>query len=307
MIPRVLSASLALVLAASSAVALGGGDDFFLIDNMNKGFFRGNTASVGADVLVSQPGSNFWGDLSPSDEAGHLFATRVNAQEIVKLRESDGAVTQTIGIDRELRSIGYDAAGGVFYGLNQAGTTIDLYTADLGTGVTSFVGPTAIPGGAIDAVAMTFDPLTGHLFVATLQGDLYSVDPATGASTLRGDMGLTNAFGLAYNPANGHLYVTEEAGDLLYIVRRGNAAKLLIGGPFGQATFATGISFSSPGPTTAPLIAGPPLELFEAWADPDGTPAEERHADRPPTRIDAQRPDVGVTVSRSRASASRGR
>ena len=279
-----LAAALAcLALAPSLAFA---GDDFFLIDNANFGFFKSNTTAVGADVLVAQEAQGFWGDLTPSNAPGHLFATLVTAQQVVTIRTSDGAITSTLSIDREARSLAYDVAGDVLFGLPQTGP-VELFTIDRATGVTTVVGDTAIPDGVINTVALAFDPYTGMLFAATTLGNLFMIDPATAASVLMGNFGLGAPFGLAFNPGDGHLYLVDATTDHVYLLRRGNAAIQSIGGPLTGATFATGLAFSTPGP--APAAGDPPPARSQVGAargaGEAGTAARDDRARLDPQRV----------------------
>jgi len=242
-----------LISAVTAPVALGtamlasaasAGDDFFLVDNTTDRLYRSNTDNVSGDVLVASLPSAFWAELSPSNQPDHLFAALPDLANIVMLSQIDGAIVSTIATDVAIRNLGYDRRSAVLYALPQTGS-VDLLIVDTNTGMTTNLGFTGIPGSAISIFGMAFDPVTELLYATGADGQLHSIDPANTSSVLIGNIGLNAAFGIAYNPGDGQLYVTDANTDRLYTVDRTTAMTTLVGGPYTNATFATGLSFGT--------------------------------------------------------------
>jgi DNA-binding beta-propeller fold protein YncE len=230
------------------------GDRFYLIDNGNDGLFRSDTANVPGDVLVAQLASSFWGDLCPADQKNRLFATRVLEQEIVTLRENDGAIEATLAVDRPIVSLAYDPLGDILYGIPNDGPSIDLVVIDRVSGSTQLVGSTGIAGAPGTLVALVWDAGTAQLYATTDGGNLYTIDPLGAGAGFVGSTGLLRPFGLAINPSDHELYATDAATDSLYMLNRTTGSATLVGGPYTLATFATALSFGNGRPPPPPPV-----------------------------------------------------
>ena len=235
----------ALAVSTLSVLPAEDGDPFFVVDNPPNEFIRSSVADVSSDVLVASLEDSFWGDMCPSDEPLHVFATRINSQEVVKVRESDGAIVERIAVDQQLRSIGYDPVSDTLFALNQSGTTVDLYSVDRASGTTLFIGATGIPGGPLQSFTLCWDPVTGTLVTATGSGTLYAVDPATGVASELSDVGFGDVFSIGYSQRDRGLYLIPAGASSLYRLDRTTGAVDLIGGPLSLPTTPTGMAFSN--------------------------------------------------------------
>ena len=249
---RIVSVALVVVATCTGGMALAG-DTFYILDNgklpSQDGLYRSNTDDVSNDVLVRAYADYFWGDLSLSDQPRHLFAARMNeAPAIVKIREFDGAIVSEILTDIEIRSIGFDTASRVMYGINRDLQDSRLFTVDIETGATSLVGDTSIPG---NVTALEYDSTRGTLYAANSHEDLYQIDPVSASAIRIGSLGLDDLFDIAWNPRDGRLYGTDEDTDSLYVIDRDTAIPTLVGGPYTNATYGTGMAFSNPVPEPA--------------------------------------------------------
>lgn len=97
---------------------------------------------------------------------------------------------------------------------------------------------------------------TRAIYATRTIGNLFAIDPSTANTTLVGDMGLDGMFDVAYNFADGQLYGTNQENDSLYRINRANASVTLIGGPYANAPFTTGLAFEIPAPATGALMTG---------------------------------------------------
>ncbi|MEP0869783.1 hypothetical protein NDA01_08210 [Trichocoleus desertorum AS-A10] len=120
---------------------------------------------------------------------------------------------------------------------------------------------------------LAFDP-TGVLFgLSQNQVDLYTIDPATGASTFIGDPGLDSSFvaGLTFAP-NGTLYAA--VNNALYTLNPQTAAATLVGNT--GFTRVSGLAFfetSSPDPDSGPgTPSEPPVLTPPGGTDPNSIP-----------------------------------
>lgn len=136
-----------------------------------------------------------------------------------------------------IRSLAAAAILGVGASLAQAGPLLylstgsaQLGTVDAVTGAVSLIGNTAVGGSNVVMTDIAFDP-SGQLWGISF-GDLYSIDKATGASTLVGGLGSFSgtANGLVFG-ADGTLYM---AGSTLYTVDTGTGASTAIGSGIGH-------------------------------------------------------------------------
>jgi len=179
---------------------------------------------------------------------GQLFTFDSVADTVDQIDPGSGAITKAvnIGIGPVL------GQGGLAFQTNTTGfltSTLDpappnnpmnnLYRFDIAAGTSSLVGQTSAP---IEALA--FGP-NGTLYgLGKLDGNLYSINPTTAATTLIGSTGVsvggpTGSLALA---SDGTLYATLD--DKLYTLNRSNGAATAVGTPFDPAT-DTGTGFAS--------------------------------------------------------------
>jgi hypothetical protein len=148
-------------------------------------------------------------------------------------------------------SLVFSSTGTLYTATNQ------LYTLNPSTAADTRVG--ALGGTFISAGDLAF--VNGTLFLSDTQNRLLSVDAATGAATLIGNMGVSNVFGLA-TPDNVTLYGV--AGTSVYSLdpTTGNATLAVnfgghgLGQAFGEAFISeAGAPNPAPEPSSFLLIA----------------------------------------------------
>ncbi|HUL97603.1 MAG TPA: hypothetical protein VLT89_16440 [Usitatibacter sp.] len=122
----------------------------------------------------------------------------------------------------------------------------NLYSVNLASGTATLVGAIRLPGSkAIGVTGMAFHPQTGILYGITSEqspnspSSLVTIDPATGAATLVGDLG-TIGSDIAFD-SKGTLYVWLPATSRIGIVNVSTAAVTPIGRP-GPAGSPAGIA-----------------------------------------------------------------
>ncbi len=95
----------------------------------------------------------------------------------------------------DMEALAVDVANGTVYGVGNVGV---LRAYDIGTNTWSTVG---VPFGIspfYDEAGLAFDPVTSTLYLLNTDGNLYSVNPATGAAVLIGNVGFSDSFGLTW-------------------------------------------------------------------------------------------------------------
>ena len=256
---------LALTTGWTSAAALG--NTFFLVDNLTDQLLVGNVANPEAATPVGGLSSGNWFDLATGAALGEVFAVEGDSQTIFRLDTSNASVLSQATADRDVRTIAYDPDTATLYGLPQSGAQ-ELFTIDPATGDTTVIGLTGISEAPLDTFGFGFDLDTGDLYVTT-DNSLYAIDPGNANTVLVGSLphlpGQNYFFGIAYNFTDGELYATEVITDSLYIVDRTNANMTLVGGPYLDSRFATGLAFQVPEPATLSLLALGGFMLTRRW------------------------------------------
>jgi len=114
----------------------------------------------------------------------------------------------------------------------------NLYTVNLASGAAVLIGAIRLPGSkAIGVTGMAFHPNTGVLYGITSEQSpnsphsLVTIDPASGAATLVGDLGSIGS-DLAFDP-KGTLYVWMQSSSQLGVVDVSSAAVSPVGKPGG--------------------------------------------------------------------------
>ncbi|QOJ00133.1 MAG: SMP-30/gluconolactonase/LRE family protein [Phycisphaeraceae bacterium] len=118
------------------------------------------------------------------------------------------------GTDRPVNGLAYDPWTDTLYGIHQTGGRMLILDKDTGA-----VTPIGAPGQN-NVGALEFDPFTRTIFGiddAPGASRLIRLDPATGAQTVVGPLGLniTDCNGLAYNPDDRMLYAINAANERL--------------------------------------------------------------------------------------------
>ncbi len=135
----------------------------------------------------------------------------------------------------------FDPSGTTLYALND--TTAQLGTIDLADGSFTPLVPCAAPSG--NWTGLTIDPVSGD-FYASDATSLYTIDPATGASTLVGAFGggVTLMIDIAMN-TDGEMYGHDIATDSIYQIDPATGAAMQIGATGYDANYAQGMDFDN--------------------------------------------------------------
>ena len=147
----------------------------------------------------------------------------------------------------------------IAYTIRQGVTPQVLQTIDLDTGTITGIGPLDVTFAFGD---LAWDRVNQKLYMVDGRGAraLYTVDTATGATTLVGTHGLVDAFGLAVDPADAsRLYLVTAPGstNTLYRVSAATGAATLIADLAGSTSRMEGLAFDSKrGALVGATIAG---------------------------------------------------
>jgi uncharacterized repeat protein (TIGR01451 family) len=137
--------------------------------------------------------------------------------------------------------IDFDPTATVLYALND--TTDQLGTIDLVTG--AFTGLVSCPpgGGAANWTGLAIDPVSG-VFYGSTATQLFTIDPATGVSTLVGTYGVTTMIAIAVN-GEGLMYGHDITNDSIYQVDPATGVATLVGPTGYAANYAQGMDFDN--------------------------------------------------------------
>jgi hypothetical protein len=254
--PRAVRALAISALVSAAPASLAGVGEFFLVDNGDTSFYRGQVGISASDSLVGALPAMLWYDLAPGFDASFVFA--VTQADFVALSTADGSVLTSIVPDREFISIATDTATSTVYAVTQGvpgtGQLAELITLDTATGQTTSIGELGAGTDALSLVGLGFDPVTGGLYLTAGSGELFSINANTGAAQFVGSTGLGMPFDVDYNPADGNMYVTDAGRDELFILDR-NDASVTLNTSYANSDFATGLAFAIPTPGTTALLA----------------------------------------------------
>ena len=176
------------------------------------GNFSGNIFDgvTGASLGASNPTADSFQGLEYV--GGTLFATGFGGSSTILYTLDPVTGQETVvadtGLTNPLNGLAYDVDAGIMYA--SSGRTQELFTIDLGTGVPTLVGSMGVTVGSIEFGA------SGLLYGGGGQqqrGNIYTIDPLTGSSTLVGATGLgTVVTGLTLLPAPSSLALLALAG-----------------------------------------------------------------------------------------------
>ncbi len=183
-----------------------------LFDGATGASLSGSVPTIGAFAGLEYVGGDLYG----------TYHTNAGGPSTLAILDPTTGVQTDIGATGvgPINGLAYDASSGVLYGStarNALGPTSWLVRVDLGTGVASPIGDMGIVAGSIEFGS------NGLLYAgggAQDQGNIFTIDPATGASTLIGATGLgTVVTGLTLLPAPSSLTLLG-AGGLIASRRR---------------------------------------------------------------------------------------
>ncbi len=136
----------------------------------------------------------------------------------------------------------FDPTATILWALND--TTDTLGTIDLATGTYTAVVACPPGGGAANWTGLTIDPVSG-VFWASTATDLFTIDPATGASALVGPFGAGGTMiDIAINSL-GQMYGHDITTDSIYSINTATGAATLIGATGFAANYAQGMDFDN--------------------------------------------------------------
>lgn len=156
---------------------------------------------TGAYTPISyQDGSANWHGLASSDAHGVCWSVDADAGNILKSLAPDGTTTTIGPAGIHGRGMAYDDTRGILYAIGSGA----LYSVDINTGASSYIGDIGIPSNLI---GLAYDESTQTLYAN--EGDttmaLYTLDTTTGAATLVGYNNVNWIDGLAWIPEPGSL------------------------------------------------------------------------------------------------------
>lgn len=107
------------------------------------------------------------------------------------------------------------------YYVYHPGSSYGLYYFELDPDNQNYLVMTKVPGSEtmnLSIADMAFHPSNGLAYTVDRNGNLYSIDPATGASEWMADTGISGTFGAAYFDAEGNLYVGKNQDGKIFRV-----------------------------------------------------------------------------------------
>ncbi len=178
--------------------------------------------------------------MSPSDIGYALEMYNTDTVVTFPLNNFTG---QTVvgALSASYYGVDFDPTATTLYALND--NTDQLGTLDLTTGAFTSLVPCPPGGGAANWTGLTIDPVAGTFYASTAT-DLYTIDPATGASTLVGPFGTSLMIDIAMNPA-GEMYGHDIGTDSIYQINPATGAATLIGPTGYAANYAQGMDFDN--------------------------------------------------------------
>ena len=208
------------------------------------------------------------GNTSPYGLAvrnGELYTFDPNLDRVRQIDPISGSITGTpidIGVGDRVGEgdIAFRADGVGFLSSALDGNTLavtnDLFSFDLVNGTSTRIGTTRIGTEGITLDGLAFGP-TGTLFaLGQGQGQLLTVDPATGAVTVVGDLGVPqdSPFGALTFSENGTLYAAID--DALYTVNTSTGMATAVNADGTDFGSISGLAFVPvPEPASLALIA----------------------------------------------------
>jgi len=120
----------------------------------------------------------------------------------------------------------------------------NIKTVDITTGNVTTVGPAGLQSGDTPT-GLTCDKTDGTLYATSTNGAgsmLYSIDPATGASTIVGPTGIPALIDIAID-GGGQMYGYDIVGDNAYMIDKTSGASTLIGSIGFNASYAQGMGW----------------------------------------------------------------
>jgi uncharacterized repeat protein (TIGR01451 family) len=135
----------------------------------------------------------------------------------------------------------FDPAAQVLYALED--TSDMLGTINLANGAFTPLVSSPPGGGAANWTGLSIDPVTG-VFYASTATDLYTIDHATGVSTLVGPFGTTLMIDIAIN-MDEQMYGHDIGTDSIYSINTTTGAATLIGPTGYGANYAQGMDFDN--------------------------------------------------------------
>jgi hypothetical protein len=189
-------------------------------------------------VIANLPGSQYFGGDFIAGDDTNIYAVEYGMNQLHKIDKNTGAVTvvgSAVPGGGESWTGLTGAPDGTLYGSATTCSSSTLYTVNPDTGETTPVGQIT-NGACIIDIAATSD---GRMFgVDIVNSNLVSIDPATGAGTIVGSLGVSANYaqGLDFDPQSGLLFwAAYTSSGELRVIDMETGASLLIGGFPGGA------------------------------------------------------------------------
>jgi hypothetical protein len=181
--------------ALASVFGFASADTLYFVNDANHDLYSidPNTQSVTDIGNMGIDGSNFtFGDLTYDSANSTMYYSGGRGDDnVYTVNLTTGAAT-LVGADNvdDMFALGYDPATNSLYGGAAGGSFGSISMAN---GVFTFIGGT----GAYNE-GLTYDTLTGQMILSN-DANIYSIDVATGATTLLGSPGLGNDNGITFD------------------------------------------------------------------------------------------------------------
>jgi hypothetical protein len=174
--------------AAFQMTGLGNGPTANEVD----GQFYGNQIrlvdlTTGTSILRTPPSISQVNGYTTDTVGGIGYVADNNFFGSIDLATS--VVTSLASPGDDMEALAVDVANGIVYGVGNNGV---LRAYDIATNTWSTIGVSF--GGVFDEAGLAFDPATSTLYLLNFDGNLYSVNPGTGAAALIGNVGLPGGF-----------------------------------------------------------------------------------------------------------------
>ncbi len=184
---------------------------------------------------------------APKSGTATAYALNLRQDEFVRHTLGDfPGQTFIAANDDDLLGLDFDPTATILYALND--DTNEFGTLGLTNGVFSAIGP-SIPLPSHSWTGMSVDPVTGAVFASSSglaqESALYTINPSTGAATLRFTYpNLDIIIDIAVN-CLGELYVHEIVTDMIYRINPANGQVTTIGPTNVGANFPQGMDFDN--------------------------------------------------------------
>jgi hypothetical protein len=215
------------------------------------------TPALGGPVLAPLAGNFVRGvDMDSATTGYYLCTSNISTSPVGFYRYDNGVSTQVAPLDASVRStlecgLTLDQNNTkLYYARGVSNVDDELHTLSF-AGVFTLVGSITIPGVATPPgsaiLGIAVDPATGVMYGVDTSGDqLITIDPATGAGTVVGPLGVAVA-------AIGALDVDQASGELVLFADPTSTKVYTVNKATGAATIVGSLPFGTSGAASVPV------------------------------------------------------